>query len=327
MKELFSIIIPHHNAPSLLRRCLHSIPMRDDVQVIVVDDKSNEEHIPVLKGLESEFPSCEFLYLEKNYGAGHARNVGIDHARGRWLLFADSDDFYVEEFSMFLDSYQDAPEDIIYFRNRYVLSEDISKPAHRDNWINALFDKSFAENNDRIIRCNHCVPWGKMIRKSFVDSQHIRFDEVPYSNDVMFALLSGCSAQSIHIIDHPLYVLTERFGSLTSQFATKPGELETRAAVCFRAHKYIRGLGKEYYDCFKVMPMSEYMSRMFHQDKKLFNEYFPRLLELFPSYSAALKEVRIYENNRFKKIRLYVYSGLVYIQQNWFGATKHRGGV
>lgn len=37
----FSIIIPHHNIPDLLERCIASIPMRDDVEVIVVDDRSS----------------------------------------------------------------------------------------------------------------------------------------------------------------------------------------------------------------------------------------------------------------------------------------------
>lgn len=37
----FSIIIPHKDIPDLLQRCLDSIPIRDDVQVIVVDDDSD----------------------------------------------------------------------------------------------------------------------------------------------------------------------------------------------------------------------------------------------------------------------------------------------
>lgn len=36
----YSIIIPHHNVPTLLERCVNSIPQRDDIQIIVVDDNS-----------------------------------------------------------------------------------------------------------------------------------------------------------------------------------------------------------------------------------------------------------------------------------------------
>lgn len=41
----YSIIIPHKNIPQLLQRCLDSIPIRDDVQVIVVDDNSDTDKV------------------------------------------------------------------------------------------------------------------------------------------------------------------------------------------------------------------------------------------------------------------------------------------
>lgn len=41
----YSIIIPHKNIPKLLRRCLDTIPRREDVQVIMVDDNSDQEII------------------------------------------------------------------------------------------------------------------------------------------------------------------------------------------------------------------------------------------------------------------------------------------
>ncbi len=62
---VFSIIIPHHNIPDLLGRCLRSIPERDDIQVIVVDDNSTDadtylERVPELgrKGVEFVRTTC-----------------------------------------------------------------------------------------------------------------------------------------------------------------------------------------------------------------------------------------------------------------------------
>ena len=40
MQPLFSVIIPHYDIPDLLMRCLKSIPVSEDIQVIVVDDNS-----------------------------------------------------------------------------------------------------------------------------------------------------------------------------------------------------------------------------------------------------------------------------------------------
>ena len=90
----YSIIIPHYDIPDLLVRCLKSIPVREDVQVIVVDDYSpgNEEY--AARYPELTRPFVEFYTTASHGGAGCARNVGLQHARGRWLAFADADDFW-----------------------------------------------------------------------------------------------------------------------------------------------------------------------------------------------------------------------------------------
>ena len=64
----YTIIIPHHNIPGLLRRCLWSIPVREDTQVVVVDDKSSDAFVGQLRELEREFPHVTFVYAETNGG-------------------------------------------------------------------------------------------------------------------------------------------------------------------------------------------------------------------------------------------------------------------
>ena len=92
----FSVIIPHHNIPKLLQRCLDSIPDIPDVQVIVVDDNSSKEmvdfdHFP---GKERKYTT--FVFDKSGGGAGRARNIGMKQAEGEWLVFADADDFFVD---------------------------------------------------------------------------------------------------------------------------------------------------------------------------------------------------------------------------------------
>lgn len=55
----YSIIIPHYNAPHLLERCLKSIPVREDIQVIVVDDCS-----PAVNSYIRDYPELSRPYLE-----------------------------------------------------------------------------------------------------------------------------------------------------------------------------------------------------------------------------------------------------------------------
>ena len=81
----YSFIIPHKNCPDLLQRCVDSIPERDDVQVIVVDDNSDDGKKPSLKNHKN----LQVILLDatQSKGAGRARNVGLEHAEGKWLLF------------------------------------------------------------------------------------------------------------------------------------------------------------------------------------------------------------------------------------------------
>lgn len=88
----YTIIIPHKNCPDLLYRCLASIPRRDNLQIIIVDDNSDFEKVDfeTFPGLNE--PCVEVYYTKEGKGAGYARNVGLKHAKGKWLIFVDADD-------------------------------------------------------------------------------------------------------------------------------------------------------------------------------------------------------------------------------------------
>ena len=109
----YSIIIPHYDIPNLLVRCLKSIPVREDVQVIVVDDCSPDSEEYVARYPELTRPFVEFYTTASHGGAGCARNVGLRHAKGRWLAFADADDFFVEDMYDIICSYADSEADVI----------------------------------------------------------------------------------------------------------------------------------------------------------------------------------------------------------------------
>ena len=121
-KTNFTIIIPHYNIPDLLMRCLKSIPIREDIQVIVVDDCSPNAETYKLTYPELSRPFLEYYSTVKGGSAGRARNVGLDHARGKWILFADADDFFENGFMSTLNSYLNSEADVVIFDYRSVLS-------------------------------------------------------------------------------------------------------------------------------------------------------------------------------------------------------------
>jgi glycosyltransferase involved in cell wall biosynthesis len=127
---IFSIIIPHKNIPNLLQRCLDSIPRREDIQIIVIDDNSDGNIVDFKKFPGLGEKNVEVYFTKEGKGAGYARNVGLAHAKGNWLLFADADDFYCDNLLQILDEYKETNFDIVYFSTISCFSTTLA-PANR----------------------------------------------------------------------------------------------------------------------------------------------------------------------------------------------------
>ena len=211
----FSVIIPTKNTYKLLQDCLDSIPLRDDLEVIVVDDNSDSkivdfEHYPGLNR-----PNTQVVFTKDGKGAGFARNVGLLKAKGKWVLFSDSDDtFETDNFNRMLDTYTDSKADIIFFNaNRVdestgeVLSQHLSKDKYERNARQYANHMRYLSN----------VPWAKMIKRELIVKNSIQFSEVPAANDLLFSAVSGYYAQDV-IIDFTVVYdwKVRRSGSITS---------------------------------------------------------------------------------------------------------------
>lgn len=214
----FSIIVPHKDIPFLLEDCLLSIPQRDDVQIIVVDDNSNNENKAKLHSIEQRLKqNYLFIYLNENQakGAGCARNAGLSHAVGKWVIFADSDDTFESKIlNAAFDKYVNSDNDIIYFGIN-CLDTITKKPMTNADkmYLNNLHSVDDAENK---CRYKIQVPWGKFIKRKLIDDHNIKFDETKVGNDAWFSLQVGFYAKSIEIDYSKIYNWMVRSGSITS---------------------------------------------------------------------------------------------------------------
>lgn len=109
-----TVIIPVYNQESLVIRALDSIPKRDDIEIIVIDDKSTDDTWLNLLKYAKENPEVVLLYNDENKGVGYTVNKGFDNARGEYIVLLGSDDyFYKEEFEKVLDELDGT--DLVYF--------------------------------------------------------------------------------------------------------------------------------------------------------------------------------------------------------------------
>lgn len=236
----YSIIIPHKNSPALLQRCLDSIPNREDVQVIVVDDNSDSEKVDFTKFPGLNRPHTEVYFTKEGKGAGYARNVGLKYAKGKWLLFVDADDFLADDFLRKVDAYADSDNDVIYFR----LADESDFASIPEKWHD-IIDLERGNNYNILlkreigfVKLYHNIPVGKMIRFDCVQKNNITFDEVPCANDIMFFTKFAFCVKNAAVSSECIYCVSKPTGrNLTSRKDYYSGKI--RLQVLLNRNDYL----------------------------------------------------------------------------------------
>jgi len=288
----YSVIIPHKNTPDLLQRCLDSVPVRDDVQVIVVDDNSDAgivdfENFPRWKG-----SNYEFYLSKKGGGTGYAENYGIGYAQGKWLLFLGADDYLLPTAKEIFEEEIGTEADMVFFRPKAVMLEDGVSYSKRAENYNAIIDRYFVIGDETELRCRYFSICGRLIRSEMVREKKIRFDEIQYSNDNLFAVKVGVIAERIAVRDKSLYCITESGNSLTSNFLNKPGELRIRTDAFFRAQELVHDYGYPVDEKIAV----DYLQRLFSGDREAFLMNFNRMRKM--GYKKAWLMRELFKGNR-----------------------------
>lgn len=246
MQPSFSIIIPHKNIPSLLQRCLDSIPWRDDIKVYVVDDNSDADIVDFdnFPGLDDS--RCEVIFTKEGRGAGYARNVALERVKSEWVLFADCDDFFSDNLTEFLNHYKNSKAEVVFFLNDTVDCKTL-EPLTLDLKVQSLLPMCEKKGNLDPLRYLSHNPWCKMVRMSLIREYNIRFQEVMASNDVWYSVMVGHYAKIVELSDLHVYIRTVRQGSL--QYSLNKESLLSRIKVGYTTNNFLKSVNKiEYYN-------------------------------------------------------------------------------
>jgi len=210
-----SIIIPHFQNAVDLKRLLASISDDKRFETIIVDDYSDDKSFNQVQLLQDKFS----FKLIKNTGkknAGTCRNIGIAQARGKWILFADSDDFFLGGWKENVSAYFESDADIVFFSptSIYDGTSELSDRhvPHASKILKFLQSPSI--RNEFALRLSWNCPWSKLYRLEFLRKNSILFDEVIATNDAMFSLKSGVAAEKIQVSTKSFYCCVARRGSL-----------------------------------------------------------------------------------------------------------------
>ena len=254
----YTIIIPHRNIPRLLQRCLDSIPRRTDLQVIVVDDCSDEEVIGCLRNMSLEYPHVTFIYSETSGGGGRARNEGLKLAKGNYILFADADDFFNHCMDDVLEEYKSTNYDLVYF-NANSLDTDTYVTTFRGGHLNKMISLYEKNQGKAILQLKYLFgePWCKMVKREIIERNGISFSETNIHNDTKYSYLVGHYSSDIHVDKRAIYCVTDRTDSVSKCISLD--RLFTRTFIFAEATMFYRNNEISLYGLFVFNPLHHFM--------------------------------------------------------------------
>lgn len=167
----FSIIIPNYNSKDYIKRCIDSVLNQTytNFELIIVDDMSTDNSVDLIK--EYNDPRIKLIELTEKRFNGGTRNVGIDNAKGEYILFLDCDDYISEE-------------NVLYKLNSFIENNkvDLIRLSYIANKNKVKAKVSIKEENIyKLANTVFVAPWTKCIKREKI----VKFPENTLLEDVV----------------------------------------------------------------------------------------------------------------------------------------------
>lgn len=227
MKKL-SIIVPIYKVEKYIHQCLESIFGHgmddDDFEVILVNDETPDNSMEVIADIIEAHQNIQIIE-QKNQGVSVARNNGMAHATGDYLLFIDSDDILVgNNLPFLLEKATETDADIVVADYIEVNNKDINNyQVNTDKGITVI-EKTGEELFLEDIDPHDCHVWHSLYKREFLQHNHLTFIPGIYFEDVPFTHECVIKAKKCLRINVPIYIYRKgNLLSITSYFDKRSG--------------------------------------------------------------------------------------------------------
>ncbi len=205
-KELVSVIIPVYNAERYIRSCIASVLRQSYLffELLLIDDGSTDDSGNICEEYAKRDKRVQVIHRE-NQGVSATRNLGIEKANGRFLVFVDADDqIHKDLLKIYMQAYTSnqvllcgISNDLIDLEKEYT-KEDIENKSilwKKENFME-LFAKDYVNS-----------PWNKLYDANIIQKNHIRYPQnLSLGEDLLFNLTYFQYAPTEYkLITLPLY--------------------------------------------------------------------------------------------------------------------------
>ena len=209
---LISVILPVYNCEAYLAVCIESVLNQrySDLELLLIDDGSSDRSGQICDTYAQKDGRVRVFHT-KNYGASHARNVGLEQAQGEWIGFVDSDDaadsFLLER--LYNGAVQaDADSALCGYTVCGPDLKPLSSGAHIEQKQQILTGAQALAGvfSDPYYRTRQGYLWNRLFKAAVIQEHQIRFDtDVVFSEDKLFICRCLLHCQRIFYTTAPLY--------------------------------------------------------------------------------------------------------------------------
>ena len=207
-----SVIVPVYNVEKYLRQCLDSVINQtfSDIEIICINDGSTDNSLRILEEY-SKKDNRIVLLNQKNSGAGVARNKGVELAKGEYIQFLDSDDYFEPDLlEKMLNKAISFNSDIVVCSYKKVddlgnitESKNPNSPINLDK---TPLGKPFNSDDfkEDIFSLLTPIPWNKLYRRELITKNNIKFPDINICEDIAFVHSCIAIAENILVFDEEL---------------------------------------------------------------------------------------------------------------------------
>lgn len=205
-----SVVVPVYNTAAYLPKCIESITAQtlNDIEIIFIDDGSTDNSWEVLKSYAAADKRIR-LFSQDNSFAGVARNKGLEKARGKYVLFFDSDDYMSQDaLQLMYSQCEEYDADIcVCAGERYYeqLDVTVSTPGYLEKKrIPSSGPFNRISNAEHIFSFTTIMSWNKLFRREFLQANNLLFGSTRNGEDVVICALALWKASCITVVKRPV---------------------------------------------------------------------------------------------------------------------------
>ena len=249
----FSIIIPVYNTEKYLEKCISSVINQKykNFEVILIDDGSKDNSGAICDEYAKKDNKVKVIH-QINAGVSTARNVGIKNAKGKYIIFLDSDDSLNGESLTRLNGIIEKNEEIDCIL--YNVDGEFKDGMYKEEKLKSLIVQL-------IITEKINPPWNKVYKRNIIEENNIVFDKnIQIGEDLLFSITYLSYANNICILNEELYNYTvDNSNSLTRKY--KENKYKQLMYVDDEIRKYLQTFqSKKILECEKYIRLKNIFS-------------------------------------------------------------------